>query len=1709
MLWLDKWCVPRLAAGQTSQYSLEGEIMRRRFSMRDVFGRRLRCEVLEDRRLLSGVTLVTHGFSLDTTFPGWVNEMANEIAKEAGTPGTDVTLYRMEVFDLPSGQSSFEKEWGPGLDSSTTGEIVISLDWSDVANHTVTPLFPADLVASQVLPFLLQDNQATGISHPLAELPIHLIGHSRGGSAVVELAELLGEQGIWVDHVTPIDPHPLTYPDAGVYLGVPGFPDSIPIARLAPPDPPIELSSNIRFADNYWRRDPWWNPLNSFDFDGQSVDGAFDRQLSESVLGGPPWSDPGYGSEHSDAHLWYHGTIDTTGPIDDGTEWVPEDAGWYEGNMGPREEIGFAYSRIRGGYRPLSGLARYGAPRESVSLGVTGANVWDNAEILNLPNDIQVGQGEYIGLSIAFEDRNDDATITVGYDSNGNPYDGMIGANQQSWSTALLDDSLSLALGTSNMALDDYQIFVKIDNGTHTRYYYAPGEVTIQAGDPDATAIDVSVSASSTNVATGDEIRVYGEAFFNNGNPVQAATATITFAGQVWTAPVYQSQYEQYITIPSTASSSYLTVVVTDTGPQGLSGSAQHYMNVDTSQFHIGDIWSALVSDYGTRPRDDSTDIDWYTELWSETHQSYAVSPTHSGEFWGLLHLENISDSGTISVEVRRPNGSVLGEYDWYNLNYGSGSWWWAPYGWNDAPTLITEGVWTYDWYYQPDSGSKGKIATDQFVYRYDFTEKRMSRDVQSSDPYMPIGETSIFYQDDARALTWANFDMVSESLNVTWKFFEPNGNLYDTPPTHTTDPPPTDGYYDWYRTWGWIEIDGNNAAQKTGDWRVEVFVEDTNGVDEYIYTDYFQILERPGQAPTVDISLTNPNPSEGDVVSLDLTVQDNTYLDTVTLYWNDGTEHSVSWGDATPLFAGSFSNTVSLGTLAGGSPIEYWAVASETSGNTTSTARQSFGVRPLGPSNLTATLQSMNRVALSWNDQSSIENGFLIEREANGTGDWTQIALVGTNATTYEDIGLSPETTYSYRVRAHNMTGDSPWSAEAQATTMPLIPGDANQDWQVNSDDATIVASNWQMQTGATWSDGDFNGNGRVDDIDATIMAANFTNFTRYVVDSLADVVAVDGVVTLREALEASNTNTAIGDAMAGSSLETDVITFDISLFDSGPGVITLDGTQLEIAGDVDIQGPGAELLSIDANQQSRVFYIDANVTAMIDGLTITGGSAQDIDPNDWKDEEGGGIDNYGDLTLTNSMLSYNSAAYGGGGVFNYGTMTVTNSTFSGNSVSDRGGGINNFGGTLTITNSTLSSNSASRYGGGIYNHLDGTLTVTNSTLSGNVVSGTGSATGGGGIYNRNTLTVTNSILSLNVATNDPDYYGTLAPQSSNNLIGTDPLFVRNPSDGGDGWGDDPATPGIDESANDDYGDLRLTLGSPAIDAGSNALAVDPDGNPLLTDILDNPRIQDGTVDIGAYEYAAAASMSIQIIPGDANYSGTIDQADATIVATNWQMQTGATWAHGDFNNDGQVDDINATLMAANWTPMVTAGSSASSASVAMAPDAIYGTGEFFVGATSSPYDLDNDGQIGLGDLAFFASVYREKPGITTESVHAYAADFDGSGTVDLGDLALFAAKYRHGRPSASTILPGDANLDGIVDNADASTLARNWQKQTSATWAEGDFNSDGLVDDLDAAILARHWMMTVEDLDDDDARDSIFATIGATDDALGLYDE
>ncbi|MCB0162587.1 MAG: DNRLRE domain-containing protein [Anaerolineae bacterium] len=90
----------------------------------------------------------------------------------------------------------------------------------------------------------------------------------------------------------------------------------------------------------------------------------------------------------------------------------------------------------------------------------------------------------------------------------------------------------------------------------------------------------------------------------------------------------------------------------------------------------------------------------------------------------------------------------------------------------------------------------------------------------------------------------------------------------------------------------------------------------------------------------------------------------------------------------------------------------------------------------PAPPTSLTATDVSATQINLVWQDNSNNETGFKIERSPNGSSNWTQIATVGVNATTYANTGLSPSTTYFFRVRAYNGSGNSAYSNIANATT-------------------------------------------------------------------------------------------------------------------------------------------------------------------------------------------------------------------------------------------------------------------------------------------------------------------------------------------------------------------------------------------------------------------------------------------------------------------------------------------------------------------------------------------------------------------------------------------------------------------------------------------------------------------------------------------------
>jgi CSLREA domain-containing protein len=296
------------------------------------------------------------------------------------------------------------------------------------------------------------------------------------------------------------------------------------------------------------------------------------------------------------------------------------------------------------------------------------------------------------------------------------------------------------------------------------------------------------------------------------------------------------------------------------------------------------------------------------------------------------------------------------------------------------------------------------------------------------------------------------------------------------------------------------------------------------------------------------------------------------------------------------------------------------------------------------------------------------------------------------------------------------------------------------------------------------------------------------------------------DGHCSLREAIQAANTDSAVDACPAGSGDDTITLpagTYTLTL--AGPDEDNNTTGDLDITDDLTINGAGADSATIDGNQLDRVLHVHGGVAVEINGVEITNGKTPDgVSGGDG--DPGGGIYNSGTLTVTNSTISNNTTGRGdsvggvatggkggdGGGIYNDGTLTVTNSTVSSNTTGSGGdglglgysysgdggdgGGIYNSG-TLTVTNSTISDNATGNGGyatyphrswgggrggdgGGIYN--SGTLTVTNSTVSSNTTGsgGVGDYEGGdggdgGGIYNSGPLMVANSTISDNTTGN------------------------------------------------------------------------------------------------------------------------------------------------------------------------------------------------------------------------------------------------------------------------------------------------------------------------------------------------------------------
>ena len=422
--------------------------------------------------------------------------------------------------------------------------------------------------------------------------------------------------------------------------------------------------------------------------------------------------------------------------------------------------------------------------------------------------------------------------------------------------------------------------------------------------------------------------------------------------------------------------------------------------------------------------------------------------------------------------------------------------------------------------------------------------------------------------------------------------------------------------------------------------------------------------------------------------------------------------------------------------------------------------------------------------------------------------------------------------------------------------------------------------------------------------------------NTTADSVDALpGDGICADanGFCSLRAAIQETNTLTG------PNTITLPANTYPMSI--AGIGEDTAATGDLDITDDLKINGAGAATTIIDGGSIDRVFQIASAVNVTLDGITIQNGrtSSADVASGGGGIDLAGG----GTLTVSKSIIKNNTVVSnsgtgvgnGGGISCSWSTLNVLNSTISNNTANGSswsvGGGIAKTSSTsLTISNSTLSGNSAAFFGGGISAQDNGVTTITNSTITNN-----DAAQGASGIYLRvnggtNGIFLQNTIVAnqvggtANCGSNGglvTDQGGNLASDNTCNL--TQPTSLPNTNPLLDALGYYGATTQTH----------ALQAGSPAINAASTTFAPSTDQRGIA---------RNGPPDIGAYEYwvngspSNSSPVAVVVTPAAgviAHYPFAGNANDTSGNGLHGTV-TGAVLAPDRFGNSNQAYSFNGT---------------------------------------------------------------------------------------------------------------------------------------------------------------------------------------------------
>jgi hypothetical protein len=606
-----------------------------------------------------------------------------------------------------------------------------------------------------------------------------------------------------------------------------------------------------------------------------------------------------------------------------------------------------------------------------------------------------------------------------------------------------------------------------------------------------------------------------------------------------------------------------------------------------------------------------------------------------------------------------------------------------------------------------------------------------------------------------------------------------------------------------------------------------------------------------------------------------------------------------------------------------------------------------------------------------------------------------------------------------------------------------------------------------------------------------------------------------------------------SLRDAIA-AAMPGDTIDFSVT------GSIGLQHDQLNINKSLTIHGPGANQLTIrPIIYPARVFaVVDGNDATIIDvqfsGLTISFGRLDGVNVT----RQGAGIVNSENLTLNACVITRNDIialpeVSAGGGIFSRdGRLVVNDSIIIGNTSSGIGGGVVLASGSLTVTGSTISGNYSESYsGGGIF--ANGSVTITGSTITGNNANSQG-----GGIFANGELTVSESMIADNTAGANSSGGGISANSAGIVTVFNTTLRGNSAASGGGIYRANGELHVLSSTVDDNdatngggiYGESSILSVNNSLISGNTAISqgggiYSHNGSLNVSDST----LSGNSASYGGGLFGRTNTMTIERSTISGNQSqnsngGGIESVFATLNVINSTISGNSVTGQSGFGNGGGIlsyvsnTTINHSTITANYATAAGGGINAFGGSLSLNNTIVAGnfrgmTRDDISGAATASYSLIGDStgatitnnggsQIGNGMspinpmLGLLASnggptathvLLTGSPAIDAgdpsfspppsvdQRGNPFSRVTDGDGTSGAQiDIGAFEAPAQ---APPGPVLPGDYNLDNVVDAADYVA----WRKTLGTTglpaYSGADGDGDTTIDDDDYDVWQENF--------------------------------